>query len=877
METEFFATDAERQFIFDSKSKLDRDYWIDKLSRPLGESNIRLDFERPEIEQASKETTEFWLPPEIAERLFRIAAGSDHEVYVFCLAGLNVCLQQYAGSDSVVVGAPARLTESRDDQAGNALPILSELDGSESFRTFASRIGESLANSYLHQDYPVNRVIKDLGMNRSANRCPLFDFVLAMSNTHAVLPDLNNDITIILTRSACGLHVAICYKSGLFLRATIERFAMHYASIIERATQNIDRAIRDLDMLSEAERHQALVEWNDTARDYQSDRCIHHLFQRMAGTVHDGVALHCEEKHVSYDHLNERANQLAHYLRALGIGPEVIVGLRIRRSIEMVLGVLGILKAGGAFLTLDPAYPDERTTQILQETRTSVVLTERSLLGSLSLPVDKEICLDSDWEAIAKHDASNPISNAGGECLAYIIYTSGSTGRPKGVLLEHRGVCDLVHAQIAAFNIGRGGRVFQFASLSFDASVSEMFTSVVAGASLILRPEDALYAGAPLAQMLCREAITEVTLPPSILADTPSDDIASLKTIISAGEACSAAIAARWSLGRRFINAYGPTEVTVCATMFMKEDSDASAPPVGRPIVNKQTYVLDGWLRPASIGVKAQLYVGGEGLARGYFSRPDLTADRFIPDPFSGIVGARIYNTGDLALYAPGGDIVLLGRSDRQVKIRGNRIELAEVEVALSRHPAVAEAVVVVSDDSENRLVVYLVPHLDSSLPTSELRAYLAQTLPEYMIPSAFVTLRSLPLTPNGKVDLTMLPAVERDRSTLEIAFASPRTDLEAELTNIFGEVLGVDGVGINDNFFELGGHSLLAIQVISRLRDRFEIELPVQAVFEAPTVAELVIVMVQNLAEQSEGGDVPQLLAEVERLSDDKPVAADQ
>jgi amino acid adenylation domain-containing protein len=871
MNTKLTITDTPKRFIFDSKSKAERDFWIRSLSRGLEEANLRLDFERPLDKPGPEETVRLSFPKALGEELVRIADSSDPLIYAFLLAGLNICLQQYTGSHSIVVGSPACLREGAGGQVINALPIVNDIDEQNSFHQFLLKVRDTLEDIYARQEYPLDRIVKDLGIEQPINKCALFDFVLLMTNIHAGMPEVDNDVTITITRATDSFAGEISYRSTLFRKATIERFARHYLAILQEAAKNVDSIIRDLQMLTAAERCQIVIEWNDTKGRDQNDECLHQLFEIQAAAAQDAIAVCYEYEQLTYKELNDRANQLAHYLREVGVGPDVPVGLYLTLSLEMFVGLLGILKAGGAYLPLDSTYPEERVTYMLRDAQVPVVLTQGRLLDQLSKHSPQHICLDSQWETIAKRDRSNPFGRVNSQNLAYVIYTSGSMGRPKGVLVEHQGVCNLIAAQIRAFDLGPDSRVLQFASLGFDASVSEIFTTLVAGGTLVLKHGDVMYSGASLAKVLSDEIITAVTLPPSTLANTPSEDIASLRTVIAAGESCSATMAARWSSRRTFINAYGPTEVTVCASMLRQEEPQTLPPSVGRPIANKHIYLLDNWLRLVAIGVKARLYVGGVGLARGYLNRPDLTAESFIPNPFSDDQGARLYDTGDLAYYVSDGDIMLVGRADRQVKIRGYRIELGEVEAALNQHPAIEEAVVVVNEDNSagKRLIAYVVSHLSPTPTVTELRSYLAQSLAEYMIPSAFIMMDALPSNSNGKVNLEKLPIPGMDRPIINQVFVPPRTEMEAELAQIFSEVLRIETVGIHDNFFELGGHSLLAIQVVSRVRDKFQVELPVQVIFEAPTISELVIALVQNMVGQVPGTEVPKLLTEIEMLHD--------
>ncbi|HEY0097080.1 MAG TPA: amino acid adenylation domain-containing protein, partial [Archangium sp.] len=542
---------------------------------------------------------------------------------------------------------------------------------------------------------------------------------------------------------------------------------------------------------------------------------------------------------------------------------DVPVALCVEASLEMVIGLLGILKAGATYVPLDPAHPHERLSFMLEDCRAPLLLTQSHRRASLPAFSGQVLLLDTDWPSLPAGSTEPPASRVTPDNLAYIIYTSGSTGRPKGVMVPHRGVPNLVHAQAHAFGIRQGTRVLQFASFSFDASVSEVAVTLLSGATLCLAPRDSLLPGPGLLALLREQAINVVTFPPSLLAVLPPDGLDALHTVVSAGEACSPELVSRWaSSRRRFLNAYGPTETTVCATLATPAP-DGQRPPIGRPISNFQVYVLDERLQPVPTGVPGELFIGGAGVSRGYLGRPELTAEKFIPDCFSGVPGARLYRTGDLVRHLASGELEYLGRTDFQVKVRGFRIELGEIESVLDRHASVRQSLVLAREDKpgDKRLVAYVLPTAPPSptaptsplppgegrgegaespgLNPSELRTWLKQHLPEYMVPSAFVVLEQFPLSPNGKVDRKALPAPEAPAAAEYIA---PRTPTEEQLAAIWVEVLSVPRVGAEDNFFELGGHSLLATRVLSRMRTTFQVELPVRALFEAPTLSALAL-----------------------------------
>jgi amino acid adenylation domain-containing protein len=608
--------------------------------------------------------------------------------------------------------------------------------------------------------------------------------------------------------------------------------------------------------LTDIERHKLLIEWNNTARDYPEDKCIHELFEATVERTPEAVAVVFEGEELTYRELNARANQVAHYLQTLGVRTEVLVGICVERSLDMIVGILGVLKAGGAYVPIDPTYPTERIAYMLSDSQLPVLLTHKKLVASLPEYQARVIYLDTDWEEISAESKLAPISDVKPENLAYVIYTSGSTGFPKGVLIQHGSLVNYTTAAIALYDTSECDRVLQFSSISFDVSAEEIYTSLISGATLVLRTDSMLDSVSIFLQKCCEWKLTVLALPTAywheLTARLSQENFVlppSLRLIIIGGEK---ALTERWKIwleyvgqGVRLVNNYGPTEATVGATIC---DLSATNPaltelPIGRPISNVQTYILDRYLQPVPIGVSGELHIGGDGLARGYLHRPDLTEEKFIPNPFSHQPNSRLYKTGDLARYLPDGNIEYISRIDNQVKIRGFRIELGEIEAVLSQHPEIRETVVIARENvaGGKQLVAYVVPDQEAAPAISELRRFVREKLPDYMVPSAFVMLSTLPLTPNGKVDRQSLPAPDINSLIQKSNFVAPRTPTEELVASIWAKVLGVEQVGINDNFFELGGHSILAIQLLSLVSDAYGVDIPLSKLFEAPTVAEFI------------------------------------
>ncbi|OUL27406.1 non-ribosomal peptide synthetase, partial [Nostoc sp. RF31YmG] len=573
------------------------------------------------------------------------------------------------------------------------------------------------------------------------------------------------------------------------------------------------------------------------------EQCFHQLFAAQVEKNPDAIALVFEHKQLTYRELNTQANQLAHHLQLLGVSADAVVGICIERSLEMIVALLGILKAGGAYLPLDPTYPQARLKFMLEDAKVSVLLTQQQFVELFRNAAVSVVCLDKNREAIASQSQENPTSCVTSSNLAYVIYTSGSTGQPKGVLIEHRGLSNLVEAQIEVFNLQPSNRILQFASLSFDAAIFEIVMALGTGASLYLAKKESLLPGQGLLQLLRENAITHVTLPPTVLAVLPTESLPALQTIICAGESCSGEIIKRWlSSHRRFFNAYGPTEATVWSSIA-EITVVCDKPPIGRPIANTQIYILDRHLQPVPIGITGEIYIGGVGLARGYLNRPELTAEKFISNLFEKAEGSRLYRTGDLARYRPDGNIEFLDRIDNQVKIRGFRIELSEIEAVLNQHQSVKEAVVIAKENvsTGKDLIAYIVLQLKQTATTIELRKFIKDKLPQYMVPQTFLLLDSLPLTRNGKVNRQVLTALDTviNRS-IDKSFIAPRNFIEAKLAEIWAEVLKIERVSIQDNFFDLGGNSLLAVRLIEQIRKQFERELTLSTLFLNSTIESL-------------------------------------
>ncbi|MBG1243496.1 non-ribosomal peptide synthetase [Nostoc sp. NZL] len=722
------------------------------------------------------------------------------------------------------------------------------------------------------REYDYSPLVEVQAWSEVPRGTPLFESILVFENypIDSSLPKQSENLGIrevrfvesinypltMLVNGGTEMSINIWYDCQRFDADTITRMLGHFGTLLEEMVANPEKRLKDLQLLTQGERHQLLIEWNDTQVNYPQDKCIHQLFEEQVERSPDAIAVVFEDQQLSYRELNQRANQLAHHLQKLGVRPEVLVGICIERSLEMVIGLLGILKAGGAYVPIDPAYPQERLTFFLQDCQTRILLTQDKFKQTLSSNEIQLICLDNEWTTIAQEPSDNTVTGIASHNLAYVIYTSGSTGKPKGVLVNHSNVVRLFAATNSWYNFNAEDVWTLFHSYAFDFSVWEIWGALFYGGRLVVVPYLVTRSPDSFYKLLCQEQVTILNQTPSafrqlIQAEQSIATIGelNLRLVIFGGEALEPKSLQPWfeshgDQSPQLVNMYGITETTVHVTYrpLSKTDLHGTASVIGRPIPDLQVYVLDEYKKPVPIGVPGEMYVGGAGVARGYLNRSELTQQRFISHPFSHEPGKRLYKTGDIGRYQPDGSIEYLGRIDNQVKVRGFRIELGEIEATLSQYPGVRETVVLVREEQlgDKHLVAYIVPMSEQTLTTSELRNYLKGRMPNYMVPTAFVMLEALPLTPNGKVDRRALPAPDTVRPELDKGFVAPRTPVEDLLAGIWSQVLSIERVGIHDNFFDLGGHSLLATQVMSRLYKAFQIELPLRYLFESPTIAGL-------------------------------------
>jgi amino acid adenylation domain-containing protein len=834
---------------------------------------LPLDHPRPSVQTYRAGSAALEIPPRLLEALKALSRDEAATLFMTLLAAFQVLLHRYTGQDDISVGSPiagrTRIeTEALIGFFVNSLVLRADLSGQPSFRQLLSRVREMALGAYAYQDLPFEKLVEELRPERDTSRTPLFQVLFVLQNTPKEvlqLPGLTItplkigfatakwDLQLTLSETASGLKASMLYNADLFEAATIARMLGHYHNLLEAVVADPQRQINSLPLLPAAESQQLLHDWNATQTDYPQDQCIAQLVEAQVLRTHEAVAAIYDREELTYQELNRRANQLAHYLRAKGVGPEDRVGLCVERSLDMVVAMLAILKADGAYVPLDPSFPKERLAVMLGDAQPVMLLTQKGLVERLPANTPPILCLDAESNLWTTLPQENPVPRATPANLAYVLYTSGSTGTPKGVAMSHRSLVNLLTWQLQDWAVPGAARTLQFASMCFDVSFQEIFSTWCSGGTLVIVPEEIRRDPAGLAALMQQQAIRRAYLPPVVLQhlaealENRPHLALMLREIITAGEQLQITPPVASFLGSLpgcyLQNHYGPTEahvVTACTLEGAPQDWPV-LPPIGRPIFNAQIYVLDSSGQPVPAGVPGELHIGGVCLARGYLNRPDLTAEKFVPDPFNKELGARLYRTGDLARWRADGQLEYLGRIDHQVKIRGFRIELGEVETVIGQHPAVREAVVLAREDrpGNKRLVAYIVANSPQPPLVSELRGSIRQKLPEYMVPLDYVFLKQLPLSPNGKVDRRALPAGQPSHTSVNGVLA-PRNGFEQQLVTIWEKVLGLKSVGIRDNFFEVGGHSLLAVRLFAEIEKTFGQKLPLVALFQSPTIEQL-------------------------------------
>ncbi len=841
-------------------------YWKKQLEGAPKILELPTDRPRPAVQSYRGAIVCEKLPGPLMEKLQELSRDQGTTLFMTLMSAFQVLLHHYSGSEDILVGTPiaGRHYAEIEGLIGffvNTLVMRGNLSGDPSFQTLLGRTRDTALEAYAHQDFPFERLVEELHPQRDVAHTPIFQVLFALQNMageELKLPGLEAvpvtldsgtakfDLSLFMREREGWLETIVEYNTDLFDEQTIKRMLGHYQTLLEGIVAHPEEKISWLPLLTEGEKRQILVEWNRTDVDYPKDLCLHELVQKQAERTPDAIAAVFEGKTLTYRELNSRANQLARHLQALGVGPDSLVGICVERSLEMVVGVLAILKAGGAYVPLEPEYPKERLAFMLEDSGVAILLTQAHLVAALPACNARLIRLDADWPAIAEVSSANVENTASPHHLAYVIYTSGSTGKPKGVSLSHQAAVHSTWARLIYYEQPVDSFLL-LSSHAFDSSVAGIFWTLCQGGKLILPAPGEERDPIGIIKLISQHKISHLLCLP-VLYDLMMSgenhliEYHSLQVVIVAGEACPTGLPLKHRQKvpqAKLYNEYGPTECAVWSTVCQIDQPNQqfarNGLPIGRPIANAQCYILDKHSKPVPIGITGELCIGGPGLARGYYKRPELTAEKFVANPFSTNPHSQLYKTGDLARYLPDGNIEYVGRVDHQVKVRGFRIELGEIEEVLNRHSGVLNNVVVVREDTpgDKRLVSYLVSR-NGPITSSELREFLRSKLPDYMMPAAFVTLPTLPLNPNGKVDRKALPKPEFEPADKS---APPATLAEIILARIWREVLGLKQVSVHDNFFESGGHSLLAVQLIGRINKSFNLNLPIPVFFQNPTI----------------------------------------
>jgi amino acid adenylation domain-containing protein len=830
-------------------------YWKEGLAGAPTKLELPTDRPRPAVQSFRVATETLELSPELLSQLKGVSQQEEATLFVTLGAAFISLLHRYTGQDDILIGTPA------PGRFPNTVVLRAQFNEQLNFRALLQQMRERTAGAYAHSDLPFEQIVAELAPERDPSHAPVVQVMFAVNNAEDPSRGTNRngngaakagtpgyDLTLTLSEIGNGLQGTIEYSTDIFEAQTIQRLCGHYETLLTSIALNQHQSIAELPMLTEREITQILYEWNATRAEFPQG-CVHQLFEQQVSLRPESVAVVFEERRLTYRELNERANQVANYLRKRGVGPDVLVGVCLERSPEVLVSLLGIWKAGGAYVPLDPAYPTDRLAFMVKDSAARVLLTDSKHKQSFASTSNEVICLDSDWTAISQESSSNLQPTATPSNLAYVMYTSGSTGTPKGVMVLQGGLVNYLTWAIKTYSVQEGGSVPVHTSTSFDLTVTGLYPTLLVGGFVEILPEDV--GGQSLVKALKKgrdRSLVKIT--PAHLEllnqQISSEEAAgSTKVFVIGGENLVAESLVLWrkfAPATRLINEYGPTETVVgcCTYEVGANDPVTGSVPIGRPIANTQLYVLDRYMNPVPVGVIGELYIGGAGVARGYLNRPELTRERFIADPFSTQSGARLYKTGDLARYRKDGILEYFGRVDNQVKVRGYRIELGEIEATLASAPGVKSCAVLVREDEpgNKQLVGYVVPREGESPSAEDLQHFVKQKLPEYMAPAHFVYLQSIPLTTNGKVDRKALPAPTYGSSSEGKDFAAPRTETERAIADIWTSLMKLERIGIHDDFFDFGGHSLMAMKAVSQIEEKFGVNLSLAEFLEAPTIA---------------------------------------
>jgi amino acid adenylation domain-containing protein len=843
-------------------------YWQGKLKDSLSPLKLQTDYPPPYQRTFHARSESILLPNSLTKTLKSFSQREGVTSFMTLLAVFQTLLHRYTGQETINVGVPiaGRNNSETEPLIGlfmNTLVMSSDFSGNPTFRQFLAHVKQVSLQAYSHQEVPFEKLVEVLQPVRERDRWPLFQVLLNFRNlpqTHS--PIKGNltiepysfewgiigglDLSLDIKNVPDGLYCQFSYPVELFRENTIKSLTNHFKIILESALAHSDQPIGTLNLLTKEEQHQILIEWNNTQVDYPENICVHELVEKQVESTPNAVAVVFEEHKLTYEQLNQSANQLAHYLKNQNIPSGATIGIYVESSVDMVIGLLGVLKAGCAYVPMDPRYPQARLEFMAQDSYIALLLTQEHVKTFLSTQIGTIICLDSDNNLWSRESKENLESRATGDSLAYVIYTSGTTGQPKGVMVTHGAACNHLFWRHDYFGLTHSDRVLQKASLSFDDSFWEIFEPLTRGAQIFLAPSEHHHDVRYLINTIIQQKITVLSLVPSLLElflqEPEVHNCTTLTRVTTGGEELSVELQERFfqRLNADFYNGYGPTEATIAVSYWKCHPNEKCLTvPIGKPISNTQLYVLDPQLQPVPIGVVGEIFIGGKSLAKGYLKHQKLTQEKFINNPFGEGV---LYQTGDLGRHSPDGNLEFLGRIDDQVKIRGIRIELGEIKSSLNRHPQIEKTEIVTTGNSkkDQLVIAYYRSKDNQQISPQLLRGFLKQKLPDYMIPSAFIYLDHIPLTTSGKVDRNALPKPQREHYVYK-EIVHPETETELKLTRIWQEVLNVsEEISIHDNFFELGGHSLSATKIVSRIWDIFKVELPLRRLFDSPTIAEI-------------------------------------
>ncbi|MBD3182749.1 amino acid adenylation domain-containing protein [Candidatus Poribacteria bacterium] len=876
-------------------------YWLEKLSVPPEPLSLPTDRPRPSILTYRGSRQTLMISRKLLQSLRKLGQREEVTLFMTMLSAFQVLLYRYSRQEDITLGVPVagRGAVESEELIGsfiNTIILRIDLSGEPTFRELLARVKKEALEAYANQDIPFEKIVEQINPERSLSYKPLFQVLFNLENTPKKVEKIREliieeykfdsgiapfDITLEISEKEQGLSCVFTYNTDLFESSTIQRMLEHFQNLLESLVTNPDERISVLPILSSAEKHLIMREWNETSRDYDLDQCIHQLLEKQAKKTPESTAIVCKDKSLTYRELNARSNQLAHYLKRLGIGPEKTVGICMERSLDMITSIMGILKAGGAYVPMEHNYPEDRLSYMAKDSRMSVILTKSDQSPDLAGHTTSRINIDKDWKKISLEQATPSHSEVKSHNLAYVLYTSGTTGKPKGVAVEHRQLMNYCFGIMEKLDFKPQRSYAMVQPLTVDACITVLFPPLILGGTLhIILREQSLDPRA-LGEYFKNHSIDYLKIAPShlemLLSSASPGEILPKDTLVIGGEA------SRWKWvkklqsikpGCNIYNHYGPTETTVGVTTYhvnnQTEDREYTITPIGKPLPNTQIYILTEQMQPVPIGVTGEIFIGGFNLARCYLNNPEQTENSFIPDPFRDT--GRLYKTGDMARYLPDGNIEFLGRVDHQIKIRGFRIEAGEIEVILTLHREIAEALVMAREDTlgDKRLVAYIIPEEGNTIDESDLVDFLRQKLPEHMIPSAFVALDKIPLSAHGKVNIKALPVPERTRD-IQDEYIPPQTPVEESLAEIWSDVLGIEKIGIHDNFFYLGGHSLLVTKVVSRIRSVFQINISLKNFFQYPNIAEIASEISRKMLGNIEESELKALLDELEEPSDEE------